>query len=59
MSYWQPKSVLQLLLIGFLVVVAPLGMAILHTVQTLGDLSDKNRALTVSVVSLNREGQAL
>ncbi|MCB1668003.1 MAG: HAMP domain-containing histidine kinase [Pseudomonadales bacterium] len=59
MSFWQPKSVLQLLLLGFLIVVAPLGLAIMHTVQTLGDLSEKNRAVTAKVISLNRQGQGL
>jgi len=59
MSVFQPKSVLQLVVIGFLVVVAPLCLAILYTVQTLGELSENSRAVTAQVVTLNRHGQEL
>jgi two-component system sensor histidine kinase GlrK len=59
MSLLQPKSVLQLVIIGFLVVVAPLCLAILYTVQTLGELSEDSRTVTVQVVNLNRHGQEL
>jgi two-component system sensor histidine kinase GlrK len=59
MSVFQPKSVLQLVVIGFLVVVAPLCLAILYTVQTLGELSENSRAVTSQVVTLNRHGQEL
>lgn len=59
MSFLQPKSVLQLVIIGFLVVVAPLCLAILYTVQTLGELSEDSRTVTVQVVNLNRHGQEL
>lgn len=59
MSFFQPKSVLQLVLIGFLVVVAPLCLAILYTVQTLGELSENSRSVTSQVITLNRHGQEL
>lgn len=59
MYFLQPRSVLQLVIVGFLIVVAPLCLAILYTVQTLGELSENSRAVTSQVVSLNREGQAL
>ena len=59
MSFWQPKSVLQLVLVGFFTAVAPLCVAILFTVQTLGQLSADNRRVTSSVVTMTRLGQAL
>ena len=59
MSFWQPKSVLQLVVMGFFVAIAPLCLAILYTIQTLGDLSKQSRAVTVRVVAINRQGQAL
>jgi two-component system sensor histidine kinase GlrK len=59
MSFLQPKSVLQLVVVGFLVVVAPLCLAILYTVQTLGELSEGSRTVTAEVVALNRHGQEL
>ena len=59
MSVFQPKSVLQLVVIGFLVVVAPLCLAILYTVQTLGELSENSRSVTAQVITLNRHGQEL
>jgi two-component system, NtrC family, sensor histidine kinase GlrK len=59
MSFLQPRSVLQLVIIGFLVVIAPLCLAILYTVQTLGELSEGNRMVTTQVVALSRHGQEL
>ena len=59
MPLFQPKSVLQLVIIGFLVVVAPLCLAIMYTVQTLGELSENSRAMTTQVITLNRHGQEL
>lgn len=59
MPLFQPKSVLQLVVIGFLVVVAPLCLAIMYTVQTLGELSENSRAMTTQVITLNRHGQEL
>lgn len=59
MSFWQPKSVLQLVVVGFFTTVAPLCLAILYTVQTLGDLSEQSRAVTGNVIAINRQGQSL
>jgi two-component system sensor histidine kinase GlrK len=57
MSLWQPRSVLQLVLVSFFVALAPLGLAILFTVQTLAELSDRNREVTGLVVEVTRLGQ--
>lgn len=59
MPFFQPRSVLQLVIVGFLVAIAPLCLAILYTVQTLGELSEKNRTITAQVVSITRQGQNL
>ena len=57
MSFWQPRSLLQLVLISFFAALAPLCVAILFTVQTLGELTDKNREVTRLVVEVTRLGQ--
>ena len=57
MAFWQPRSVLQLVLISFFAALAPLCMAILFTEQTLGELADKNRQVTQVVVKVTRLGQ--
>ncbi len=54
MSFWQPRSVLQLLLIGFLVAVAPLCIAILSTIDALGELAEKHRSTTRLVVEVSQ-----
>jgi len=59
MSLWQPRSLLQLVLVSFFAALAPFGMAILFTVDTLGDLSDQNRAVTHSVVDATRLGHEI
>jgi two-component system sensor histidine kinase GlrK len=59
MSFWQPRSVLQLVLVGFFVALAPLSLAILFTLQTLGELTDKDRGLTLLVVEVTRLGQEI
>jgi two-component system sensor histidine kinase GlrK len=59
MSFWQPRSVLQLVLVGFFAALAPLCMAILFTVQTLGELADNSRESTQLVVEVTRLGQAI
>lgn len=59
MPFLQPRSVLQLVLVGFLVAIAPLCLAILYTIQTLGELSEKNRVVTDQIVAMNRKGQEL
>ena len=57
MSFWQPRSVLQLVLVSFFAALAPLCIAILFTVQTLGELTDKDRDVTQLVVEVTRLGQ--
>ena len=57
MAIWQPRSILQLVLVSFFAALAPLGVAILFTVQTLGQLADKNRDVTRLVVDVTRLGQ--
>jgi two-component system sensor histidine kinase GlrK len=59
MAFWQPRSVLQLVLISFFAVLAPLGVAMLFTVQTLGELTDKDREVTRVVVEVTRLGQEI
>ena len=59
MKFWQPGSVLQLVLVSFFVALAPLVVAILYTVQTLGDLAEKNQAVTQQVVEITRLGQEI
>lgn len=59
MSFWQPKSLAQLVRISFFVALAPLSIAILFTVQTLGEMADKNRVVTQLVVEATRLGQEI
>ena len=59
MSFWQPRSVLQLVLVSFFAALAPLGVAMLFTVQTLGELTDKDREATRLVVEVSRLEQEI
>jgi two-component system, NtrC family, sensor histidine kinase GlrK len=59
MSLWQPRSVLQLVIIGFFAALAPLSIAILFTIETLGELTDRNRTVTRLVVDITRLGQEI
>ncbi|MDZ7782405.1 MAG: HAMP domain-containing sensor histidine kinase [Halioglobus sp.] len=59
MSLWQPRSLQQLVLISFFAALAPLCLAILFTVETLGELSEKNRRVTHTVVDATRLGQEI
>lgn len=58
-SFWQPRSLSQLLLFSFFAALAPLCVAVLFTVQTLGDLTNRNRELTHTVVEITRLGQEI
>ncbi len=58
-SFWQPRSLSHLVLISFFTALAPLGVAIVYTVQTLGEMGDKNREVTHVVVDVTRLGQTL
>ncbi len=57
MSIWQPRSVHQLILVGFFVALAPLCVAILVSTATLGELADKSLEVTQQVVEVTRLGQ--
>jgi len=59
MSFWQPRSVLQLVLVGFFAALAPLCVAILFTVQTLQELATSDRAVTRQVIEITRLGQEI
>lgn len=59
MSFWRPRSVLQLVLIGFFTAVAPLCLAILFTLQTLESLASRERAVTRQVIEVTRLGQEI
>ena len=59
MSLWQPRSVLQLVLLSICALLAPLSLAILFTVQTLSELTDKNREVTSLVVDVTRLDQQI
>lgn len=56
---WRPRSILQLILLGFFTVVAPLSVAIVLTVQTLVDQAQENARLNDRTVSLTRATQQL
>ncbi|KAA1189940.1 HAMP domain-containing protein [Pseudohalioglobus sediminis] len=57
MYIWRPRSVLQLVVVGFFAALAPLCIAILFTIETLGELSDKNRNVARLVVDITRLGE--
>lgn len=59
MSLWRPRSVRQLVLLGFFTAVAPLCLAILFTVRTLEHLASDERALTRQVIEVSRLGQEI
>jgi two-component system, NtrC family, sensor histidine kinase GlrK len=59
MSFWQPRSVLQLVLVGFFAALAPLCAAILFTVQTLEELAASDRQVTRQVIEVTRLGQEI
>lgn len=57
MSWWRPRSVLQLVLVGFFTALAPLCVAILFTVQTLEELTSSYHAVTRQVMDITRISQ--
>ncbi|MFT6914698.1 MAG: two-component system sensor histidine kinase GlrK [Motiliproteus sp.] len=56
---WRPRSLLQLVLIGFFTVMAPLCVAIFYTVQAFDRLSVNNSQMTEQLVALTRSSQLL
>ena len=59
MAIWQPRSLQQLVIFSFFVALAPLCLAIVFTVETLGELSAKNASVTQTVVEATRLGQEI
>jgi len=58
-SFWQPRSLSQLILFSFFAALAPLGVAILFSVQTLAEMAEKNREITDIVLDVTRLGQEI
>ena len=56
---WRPRSILQLILLGFLTVVAPLSAAVVLAVQTLVEQAVDNARLNERTVTLTRSTQQL
>lgn len=56
---WRPRSILQLILLGFLTVVAPLSAAVVLAVQTLVEQAVENARLNERTVALTRSTQQL
>ncbi len=59
MSFWQPRSLQQLVIISIVAALAPLCLAIWFTLDTLAELNDKNRQITQTVVKATRLGQEI
>jgi two-component system sensor histidine kinase GlrK len=59
MSFWRPRSLLQLVLVGFFTALAPLCLAIVFTVQTLEDLAANTRDVTRQVIYVTRLGNEI
>ena len=59
MSFWRPRSVLQLVLVSFFAALAPLCLAIFFTVQTLGTLTEQGLESTQLAVNVTRMGQEI
>jgi two-component system sensor histidine kinase GlrK len=59
MSFWQPRSVLQLVIVGFFAALAPLCVAVLFTIQTMEELTDNHRSVTRLAVDVTRTGQQI
>ncbi len=56
---WRPKSIVQLVLIGITIVIAPLCAAILYTVQALDQQAVNANTVTRELVALTRQSQRL
>jgi two-component system sensor histidine kinase GlrK len=59
MSFWQPRSVLQLVIVGLFAAIAPLCVAVVFTIQTMEELTDNHRSVTRLVVDVTRMGQKI
>ena len=56
---WRPRSILQLVLIGFAIVVAPIALAIFFTLQTLEQQASDSNQTTRELVNVTRQSQRL
>ncbi len=59
MPFWQPRSVLQLAIVGFLAALAPVCVAVLLTIQTMEQITDNHRSVTRLAVDVTRMGQEI
>jgi two-component system, NtrC family, sensor histidine kinase GlrK len=59
MSFWQPRSVLQLVIVGFFAALAPVCVAVLLTIQTMEQITDNHRLVTRLAVDVTRMGQEI
>ncbi len=59
MSFWQPRSVLQLVIVGFFAALAPVCVAVLLTIQTMEQITDNHRSVTRLAVDVTRMGQEI
>jgi two-component system sensor histidine kinase GlrK len=59
LAFWQPRSLLQLVVFSFFAALVPLCVAILFTLQTLGELAERNGEVTGTVVEMTRLEQEI
>ncbi len=56
---WRPRSLLQLILVGFFAVLAPLFAGIVYTVLAFDRLTDNHQRTAQHLVSITRANQNL
>jgi len=56
---FRPRSLLQLIIISFVLVMTPLGALLIHAMQALESVSMKSRVVTLEIVSLAKSSQSL
>jgi len=57
--FFRPRSLLQLVVISFVLVIAPLGALLVNAMQALESVSMKSRMVTLQIVSLAKSSQSL
>lgn len=58
-TLFRPRSLLQLVVISFVLVMTPLGALLIQTMQALESVSMKSRMVTLEIVSLAKSSQSL
>ncbi|MFT5717378.1 MAG: two-component system sensor histidine kinase GlrK [Oleiphilaceae bacterium] len=58
-TFFRPRSLLQLVVISFVLVMTPLGALLIQTMQALESVSMKSRMVTLEIVSLAKSSQSL